>query len=69
MGIAKLIKKALIDEDMTQGQFAELMGKDPQQVRNALYRDSFLYGIAEEWVNALGYEIVIRNKRTGKIID
>lgn len=69
MGVSRLIRKALIDEDMTQNELASLLGKDPQQVRNALYRDSFNYSKAEEWFEALGYEIVIKNKKTGKIID
>lgn len=69
MGISRLIRKALIDEKMTQGELASLLGRDYQQVRNALCRDTFTYNIAEEWVNALGYEIVIRNKTTGKVID
>ena len=69
MSVSKLLKKALIDEEMTQAEFAALIDKDPQQVRNALYRDRFNYSIAEQWFEALGYEIVIRNRKTGKVID
>ncbi len=69
MGVSRLIKKALIDGNMTQNDFAKLIGKDPQQVRNALYRDSFTFAIAKQWFEALGYELVIRNKETGRIID
>ena len=69
MSVSRLFKKALIDEDMTQKQFASLIDKDVQQVRNALYRDSFNFNSAEKWFDALGYEIVIRNKQTGRIID
>ena len=69
MSISRLIRKALVDEHMTQNELAALLGKDPQQVRNTLYRDSFNSSTAEAWFNALGYEIVIRNKKTGKIID
>lgn len=69
MGAGRLIKTALKHNKMTQDTFASLLGKDPQQVRNALYRDSFQYSIAEEWLNALGYEFVIRDKFTGEIIE
>ncbi len=69
MGASRLIKKALIDENMKQNELASLMGRDAQQVRNALHRDSFTYGIFEEYLDAMGYEVVIRNKATGKIID
>ena len=69
MSVSRLIRKALVDEKMTQNELASLLGKDPQQVRNSLYRDSFNFSNAEAWFDALGYEIVIRNKETGKIID
>ena len=69
MSVSRLIRKALVDEKMTQAELASLLDKDPQQVRNTLYRDSFKFANAEAWFDALGYEIVIRNKKTGKIID
>ena len=68
MGASRLIKHALLDENMTQYDLADAVGKDHQQVRNALYRDTFNFSIAEEWLNAIGYEIVIRKKDTNKII-
>lgn len=69
MGAGKLIKSALKHNKMTQDALASLLSRDPQQVRNALYRDRFQYSIAEEWLNALGYELVIRDKFTGEIYD
>ena len=69
MGAGRLIKTALKHNKMTQDALASLLDKDAQQVRNALYRDRFQYSIAEEWLNALGYEIVIKDKFTGEIIE
>lgn len=69
MGASKKFKKILLDKDLTQQQFGEILGKDKQQVSNALYRDVFTYKNAEKWAEALGYEIVFREKSTGRIVD
>lgn len=69
MGASKKIKKILIDKDMTQADLAAVIGKDHQQTKNALYRDTFNYNMLETWLEALNCEIVFRDKETGKIYD
>ena len=69
MGASKKIKKILIDKDLTQAEFASAIGKDHQQVRNTLYKDNATYKTVETWLDAIGCEIVFRDKATGKIYD
>lgn len=69
MGASKKIKKTLIDKDMTQIQFANAIGKDYQQLKNALSRDAFQYNLLEKWLDEIGIDIVFRDRATGKIID
>ena len=69
MGASKKIKKILIDRDMTQTDFAKAIGKDPQQTKNALCRDTFRYNLLEQWLDAINCEIVFRDKTSGKLYD
>lgn len=69
MGASKKIKKILIDRDMTQTDFAKAIGKDPQQTKNALCRDTFQYNLLEQWLDAINCEIVFRDKTSGKLYD
>lgn len=69
MGASKKIKKILIDRDMTQSDFAKAIGKDPQQTKNALCRDTFQYNKLEQWLDAIGCEIVFRDKTSGRLYD
>ena len=69
MGASKKIKKILIDRDMTQAQLADAIGKDVQQTKNALYRDTFTYSTLEKWLEAIDCEIVFRDKTTGRLYE
>lgn len=69
MSASKKIKKILIDRGMTQSDFADAIGKDPQQTRNALYRDSFYYNMLESWLDSIDCDIVFRDRQTGKLYD
>lgn len=69
MGASKKIKKILIDKDMTQEDFADAIGKEAQQTRNALYRDSSSFSTIENWLDAIGCDIVFRDRATGKIYE
>ena len=69
MGASKKIKKILIDRDMTQAQFADAIGKDRQQTKNALCRDTFNYNMLEQWLDAIDCEIVFRDKTSGRLYD
>ena len=69
MGSSKKIKKILIDKGLTQAQFAELIGKDAQQVRNSLYKDNANYATIEKWLDAIDCEIVFRDKKSGRLYE
>lgn len=69
MGASKKIKKILVDRDMTQAQFADAIGKDHQQTKNALCRDTFNYNMLEQWLDAIDCEIVFRDKTSGRLYD
>lgn len=70
MGAAKRIRQILIEEDLTQAQFAEMIkpeaGANAQQVRDTLTRDSFRFSTLEEWLDVLGYDIVFISRKSGK---
>lgn len=69
MGASKKIKKILIDREMTQSQFADAIGKDHQQLKNALCRDTFNYNALEKWLEAIDCEIVFRDRTSGRLYD
>ncbi len=70
MGASKRIKQILIEEGLTQKQFADIVmpdrGVNAQQVRDNLSRDTFRFSTVEQWLDALGYDIVFVNRQTGK---
>lgn len=70
MGASKRIRQILIEEDMSQKDFADIVmpdrGANVQQVRDHLCRDSFKFNTVEEWLDALGYDIVFESRKTGK---
>ena len=66
MGAKELINSALKERNISKTQFAQMIGKDPQQVRNLIYRDTLRFSTAEEWLDTLGYEIVIKKSRKKK---
>lgn len=69
MGASKKIKKILIDREMTQADFADAIGKDVQQTKNALCRDTFNFNLLESWLDCIDCEIVFRDKTSGKLYD
>lgn len=69
MGSSEKIKQILKDRGMKQEDYAKLLGRDVQQVRNFLYRDNQTYKTVESWLDAIDCEIVIRDKLTGKLYE
>jgi len=70
MGASKRIKQILIEEGLTQKDFAQIVmpdaGVPTQQVRDYLNRDTFRFSTVEAWLDALGYDIVFVNRKTKK---
>ena len=80
MGFSDKFKKVLKREKVSAKDLAEMVGKTPQMVYNTMHTDggtspkkgdtiSPKYGLVEEWLDVLGYDIVFRNRETGEIIE
>ena len=69
MGIAKKLKAALLYNDMTQVELAEKLGKSHSAVRNAIFNGNITYNNLEEMAGAIGCDVVLRDRKTGKIFD
>ena len=64
MGAAKIIKKALVDKEMTQGELAEKLGRHPQTVHNAMSRDKMNFAMVQKIAALLDCEIIFRHKKS-----
>lgn len=69
MGASQKIKDTLKSKSMTQMDFAEVIGKDYQQLKNALSRDTFQYNMLEKWLDKIGVDIVFRDRQSGKVYE
>lgn len=67
MGIAKNIKVAAKDKDMTQKDIAEALGVPLQNLYNQLHRDAFTVRKAAQIADALNCDIVLIDRETKKI--
>ena len=69
MGASKKIKMVLVDRELTQVDLAKITGKHIQTLRNLLHRDSMSYETVESIADALGCDIVFKDRVTGKIYE
>lgn len=70
MGASKKIKKALYDKDILQMDFAQMLGyKSINSFYNMLSRDNMTFAVVERWADALGCDIVLKDRETGKIYE
>lgn len=67
MGIAKNIKVAAKDKDITQKDIAESLGIPLQNLYNQLHRDAFTVRKASQIANVLDCDIVLMDRDTKKI--
>ena len=67
MGASKKLKMALLDKGMKQADLAERTGKQLQAMRNMFYRDNMTYANVEQFADALGCDVVLRDRKTGKL--
>lgn len=67
MGASQKLKDALRYKKITQIELAERTGKDLQALRNMLYRDNMTYATVEGLADALGCDVVLRDRKTGKL--
>lgn len=66
MGASKKIRMILLDKGKTTRAFAGEIGMLPQTLYNKLQRDTMGYKEVERLTEALGCEIVFKDKETGK---
>lgn len=67
MGMTKNIKMAMLDMGVKPKELSERMGIKTENLYNIFSKDSMTIKRAELFAEALGCEIVLRNKETGKI--
>lgn len=67
MGASRKLKDALKYKKITQIELAKQTGKDLQALRNMLYRDNMTYATVELLADAIGCDVVLRDRKTGKL--
>lgn len=67
MGASEHITKALKAKKIKKNKLAEMIGKTPRTVYNTLDRDAMTYTMVELYADALGCDVVLRDRETGEI--
>lgn len=65
-GASKKLRMAMIDKGITQVAFAEMIGKPTQSFYNMMNRNTMTFKTVEEFADALGCDVVLRDRETGK---
>lgn len=66
MGASKKIKQVMIEKNIKVGELAERIGMKPQPLSNKLFRDTMSYTDVEKMADALGCDVKIVDRETGK---
>ena len=66
MGASKQIKQVMIEKNIKINELAEEIGMKPQPLSNKLYRDTMSYSDVEKIADALGCDVKIIDRNTGK---
>lgn len=67
MGAKKKLKMAMIDKGINQIDLAEMTGRKIGTLRNMLFRDNMAYTTVEQLADALGCDVILRDRKTGKL--
>ena len=67
MNGSQVIKQLMLESDTNINQLAELLGIQPQSVRNKLSRNSFTLAEFEKVINILDAELQVVSKKTKNI--
>lgn len=67
MGAAVHIKTAMVYKNVKSGYLAEKTGKTPGNFYNFLSRDTMRFAEVEAIADALGCDVVLRDRETGQI--
>lgn len=66
MGASKQIKQVMIEKNIKVGELAEKIGMKPQPLSNKLFRDTMSYSDVVEIAAALGCDVKLIDRETGK---
>lgn len=66
MGVAEHLKKALKAKKMKIRDLAEMTDTPEQTLYNAMHRNSMPFKTVEIYADALGCDIIFRNRETGE---
>ena len=66
MGSSKKLKQVMIEKNIKVGELAERIGMKPQPLSNKLFRDTMSYTDVEKMADALGCDVKIVDRETGK---
>lgn len=66
MGATKHIKICMVDKNIKSGEVAAKLGALPQTFYNKLARDTMRFSEVEEIAAALGCDVVLIDRETGK---
>lgn len=70
MGASKKIRMALLDKDIQQKELAERLGYEGKNtIYNMMKRDNMTYAVVEKWADAIGCDVVLRDRASGKIYE
>lgn len=67
MNGSQVIKQLMLESDTSINQLAELLGIQPQSVRNKLSRNSFTLSEFEKVVNLLNADLQVVSRKTKNI--
>lgn len=67
MGASKHLKAAMKDKKIRVEDLSEMVDKPMQTIYNMMYRDTMKFNQVEIYAEALGCEVVLRDKETGKV--
>lgn len=66
MGAAEKIKIMCLVKKARKADIADKLGMNPQSFYNKLARDAMSYNTAEKIADLLGFDIIFRDRKTGK---
>lgn len=66
MGASKQIKQVMIKKNIKVGELADRIGMKPQPLSNKLFRDTMSFSDVEQIAAALGCDVKIVDRETGK---
>ena len=66
MSASKQIKQAMLEKNIKISDLAEMINMKPQPLSNKLYRDTMSYSDVEKIADALGCDVRIVDRETGK---